>query len=208
MLNAPDFLLQVDANSTQVVIGVLLKFVAAAANVAIGVLLLPVLKQSSESGAAGYLATRLYDGIGLVVSGGAILWLLALSQEAVQAGTHSSSYALTLGHLLVTGSETAFVVTMLGLGLGAMPFSYLLYRSRLIPRPMAVLGIISYASLFIGSLLELFGLNLNMLHFVPGGLFEFILPLWLFAKGFNFSGIASEPGKTALNEGQRRLAAA
>lgn len=58
---------------------------------------------------------------------------------------------------------------------------------------MSVLGLIGYAALLIGSSLELFGLDLYMLHYVPGGLFELTLPIWLIVKGFNSSTIASEP---------------
>jgi hypothetical protein len=207
ILSTPDDLLQVSVNRTQVVSGVLLEFVAAVANVAIGVLLFPILKKHSERVALGYLATRIFDGAGLVVGGSGILGLIALSWETIQAGTHQAAASVTLGNLLIAGSDMAFVVTMLGLGLGAMPFTYLLYRSQLIPRPLAVLGMISYASLFIGSVFELFGLNLNMLHFVPGALFEFLLPLWLFVKGFNLSTVASNAATSERSERHSRLSA-
>jgi hypothetical protein len=39
----------------------------------------------------------------------------------------------------------------------------------------------------------------GMLAVLPGGLFEFILPIWLFVKGFNSSSIASESAKTDIN---------
>lgn len=89
---------------------------------------------------------------------------------------------------------------MVALGLGAMPFCYLLYRSRLIPRSMSVLGFIGYAALLIGSSLELFGLDLHMIHYVPGGLFELIFPIWLIVKGFASSAIASESAQVDVNE--------
>jgi hypothetical protein len=158
------------------------------------------LRKYSETIALGYVVTRIFDGAGLLISGIATLSLIALSQQTIQAGTQSASYSLTLGDLLVAGSHTAYLVTMVALGLGAMPFCYLLYRSRLIPRSMSVLGFIGYAALFIGSTSELFGLNLYMLHYLPGGLFELILPIWLIVKGFNPSAIASEPARTGINE--------
>src|SRR5918998_854301 len=131
ILNAPDYLRQVYPNSTQVVIGVLLEFIDAAAVAAIGILLFPILRRFNAA---------------------------------------------------------------IALGLGSIPFCYLLYRTRLIPRWMAVLGLIGYAALLIGGLLELFGLNLSMIHFAPGGLFELILPIWLIVKGFNESVIPADDG--------------
>jgi Domain of unknown function (DUF4386) len=200
VLTAPDYLLNVYPNSTQMVIGVLLQYVAAAGNVVIGVLLFSILRKYSETIALGYVVTRIFDGAGLAVSGIATLSLITLSRQTIQAGTQSASYALTLGDLLVAGSHAAYLVTMVALGLGAMPFCYLLYRSRLIPRSMSILGLIGYAALLVGSSLELFGLDLYMIHYVPGGLFELIFPIWLIVKGFDSSAIEFEPAKSDLNE--------
>jgi hypothetical protein len=85
-------------------------------------------------------------------------------------------------------------------GLGGLIFSYLLYQSNLIPRLLSVLGLIGYALLSIGVLLDLLGYfpmntNAGMLLEIPGGLFELFLPLWLFIKGFNSSAITSESAK-------------
>jgi hypothetical protein len=195
ILNAPDYLLNVYPNSTQVVIGVLLEFVDAAAVAAIGIMLFPILRKHNEAIALGYAGTRIIECLLLIVAGISSLALITLSQEYVQAGAPDASYFQELGTLLVAQSGLAFQIAMIALGLGSIPFCYLLYRSRLIPRWMAVLGLIGYAALFIGSSFELFGLNLSMIHFVPGGLFELIFPIWLIVKGFNPSAIASESAK-------------
>ena len=73
--------------------------------------------------------------------------------------------------------------------IGGIIFSYLLYLTKLIPRPLSGLGIVGYLVLLIGIPTALLGLaDLNagwgMVFFIPGGLFELILPLWLFANGF------------------------
>ena len=62
--------------------------------------------------------------------------------------------------------------------------------ARLVPRPIALLGLVGYASLTIGVPLDLLGVldmsaGAGMLLVVPGGLFELVfLPVWLIAKGF------------------------
>ena len=66
----------------------------------------------------------------------------------------------------------------------------MLYRSKLIPRPLAVLGLIGYPVLLAGAVLAMFGVTdvtqgAGMLAMLPGGLFELILPIWLLAKGFS-----------------------
>jgi hypothetical protein len=198
ILGSPDLLQEVSLNSTRLEIGVLLKFITAAANVSIGVLLFPILKKHSEAIALGYLATRIFDGAGILTSGVLSLALVAISHHAVETGTDSTASALALGNLLVSGSETTYIVTMIALGLGAMPFCYLLYRTRLIPRPLSILGFVGYVALFAGSTLELIGVDLLMLHYIPGGLFELLLPIQLIVWGFNGQALTSAPAATDI----------
>ena len=75
-------------------------------------------------------------------------------------------------------------------GIGGMVLNYLLFVSRLLPRPIAVLGLVGYGLFSLAVPLDLLGaLDMNqgtgMLVLVPGFLFEFVvLPIWLIAKGF------------------------
>jgi hypothetical protein len=67
----------------------------------------------------------------------------------------------------------------------------LLYRSRLIPRPIATLGLIGYPALLAGCVLDMFNLvdvtqGIGLTAVVPGGVFELLLPIWLLAKGFTY----------------------
>jgi hypothetical protein len=200
ILNAPDYLLHIYPDSTQVVIGVLLEFIDAAAVAAIGIMLFPLVRKHNEAIALGYAGTRIIECLLLIVAGIGSLSLITLSREYVQAGAPDASYVQALGTLVVAQSGLAFQIAMIALGLGSLPFCYLLYRSRLIPRSLSVLGLIGYAALLIGSLLELFGQDLAMIHYLPGGLFELIFPVWLIVKGFNSSGFASESAQADMNE--------
>jgi hypothetical protein len=200
MLTVPNYLANVYPQKAQLITGVLLQFVDAAAVVGIGVLLYPILKKRSETVALGYAGTRILECAFLVLGGIGTLSLVALSQATIQAGTASASYAVTSAALLVSESHTAYLIAMGVLGLGSLPFCYLLYRSRLVPRALSILGLAGYAALLVGSLLELFGLNLYMLHYVPGGLFELILPIWLILKGFSASPVVPESSMVDTRE--------
>lgn len=192
--SAPDFLRQVFENQSLVVTGALMKFVTAAANVTIGILLFTILKAHSETIALSYVVTRVFDGVGVLLAGTGTLALVALSQQAAGAGTADAASLHTLGTLVVTQGQLIFDVTMIALGVGGMPFCWLLYRSQLIPRVLAALGFVGYASLLAGGVVQLFGLDLAMMHYVPGGIFEAVLPLWLIAKGFNPRAVAGPDG--------------
>jgi hypothetical protein len=194
ILNAPDYLTHVDQNSNLVVIGALLQFIDVAAVVGIVVLLYPILKRHSETVALGYVVARIFDGAGVVASGFCALSLVTLSQDYVQGGAPGASYFQELGTLLVAGSDTAYQTAMIALGLGSIPFCYLLYRTRLVPQYISVLGLIGYTALITTALLEVFGYSTGVVIFLylPGALFEIIFPIWLIVKGFNPSTGASE----------------
>ena len=62
ILNAPDILDNVSANTTQVIIGVLLLLIDSAAVVGIAVMMFPILKKHNESLALGYVGARIFEG--------------------------------------------------------------------------------------------------------------------------------------------------
>jgi len=67
--------------------------------------------------------------------------------------------------------------------------SYLLLRTRLVPRGLSVLGLVGYPALLLATVLDVLGIvdavaGAGLVGLVPGGLFELLLPIWLFVRGF------------------------
>ncbi len=200
LLATPNDILHSSESRSQLIGGVLLQFVNCAAVVIIGVLFFPIVRRQSEPIGLGYVGARILESTFLVIGGIATLSVFGVSQAAIQAGTLEAAGALELSALLVEGRRTAYHVAMIALSLGSLPFCAVLYRSRLIPRPLSILGLIGYTSLLIGSVLELFGLDMRLLHNLPGGIFELTLPIWLLVKGFNPAAIAFETSQTEPQE--------
>lgn len=146
-------------------VGVLLMACSGLAVVAIGLLMYPVLKQVHPTLAAWYPSLRVVE---CLVSAACGVYLLARSE-------------VVPNHLL-----WVYVPT----GIGGIILCYLLFVGRLVPRPIALLGLVGYASLTIGVPLDLLGIldmsaGAGMFLVVPGGLFELVfLPIWLITKGF------------------------
>ena len=69
-------------------------------------------------------------------------------------------------------------------GVGATVLCVILFRTRLVPRWIAVAGLIGYPSHVLGTIAELFGVEIGLYLTMPGFLFELALPLWLLIKGF------------------------
>ena len=146
-------------------IGVALMACSGVAVVAIGLLMYPVLKQVNPTLAIWYPALRVIE---CLISAACGVYLLTTSQ-------------VVPNHLL-----WVYVPT----GIGGIILCYLLFVGRLVPRPIALLGLVGYAALTIGVPLDLLGVldmssGAGMLLLVPGGLFELVLlPTWLITKGF------------------------
>jgi hypothetical protein len=117
------------------------------------------------------------------------LIVLALGNGA-RDGTVDASASQSLGSLLRALRDVTLVLLYLFTGASGIIFASLLYRSKLAPRPLAILGLIGYPVLLAGAALAMFGVTdvtqgAGMLAMLPGGLFELILPIWLLAKGFS-----------------------
>ena len=154
-----------DTDRLPLTVGVLLMICAGLVVVTIGLLMYPVLKDINPRLARWYPALRITECTVSAVCG---VYLLAQLQ-------------VVPNHLL-----WIYVPT----GLGGIILTYLLLVSRLVPRAIALLGLVGYVSLTIGVPLDLLGLldmtaGAGLLLVVPGGLFELVfLPIWLIAKGF------------------------
>jgi len=154
-----------NADRAPMTVGVALMACSGVAVVAIGLLMYPVLKQVNPTLAIWYPTLRVVE---CLVSAACGVYLLAASE-------------VVPNHLL-----WVYVPT----GIGGVILCYLLLVGRLVPRPIALLGLVGYAALTIGVPLDLLGVldmsaGLGMLLVVPGGLFELVfLPIWLIAKGF------------------------
>jgi hypothetical protein len=196
ILNVPDILVNVSANITQVIIGVLLLLIDTAAVVGIAVMLFPILKKHNEALALGYVSFRIIEATILIVASIILLSLLTLSQEYVQAAAPDASYFQTLATLLLAVWDWALLLgIMIIFSLTALILNYLLYQSELIPRWLSGWGLIGATLLLTAGLLEIFGINLTDIINLPIALQEMVFAIWLIVKGFNSSATASESAK-------------
>ena len=188
-------------NQTQVRIGVLLEFVDAAAAVGIAILLLATLRAFSEVSVLAYAVSRIAESVLIMVSTLAALLLIPLSERYAQADGSNASELQDLALLLTKSYDFAFQLAMIALGAGSVGLCYVLYRANLVPRVLALLGMVGYVCLFVSGWLVIFRSDLGVLLFAPGAVFEIAFPLWLIIKGFNES--AFTKGLAASNAGPR-----
>lgn len=181
---APDALATLDANRMVVITGILLQFVNSAAVVGIAILLYPTLKQHQGAVALGYVAFRVIEATLLILGALSPLLLITFSQTLALNSGAAAEWPL-ISTLVMAGQQWTFQLAMAVLAVGSLPFCILLYRTRLVPRWLALLGLLGYIALLASAVSTLFGTGETMLWFLPGALFEIIFPLWLIGKGFS-----------------------
>jgi len=192
ILGAPNHLATVTANSLMLAIAAVLWLTAVAGDAAHGVLMFPILKQHSERLAIGYLAARIVDAIFIAVMVLFVLVQIPLGSAYLKAAAPDASYLQALSTLFSQAQLYAYEIGMSALGLAGLMLCYTLYRAQLVPRWLAIWGLVGYAIIFGGMLSAIMGSGLGDVSSIAGGLWEMFIGVWLIAKGFNSSAFVSQ----------------
>lgn len=152
------------ADTGTLAVGVVLQALCGLAVAGIGLALLKLLGRYSTRLANGYLAFRCLE-CAVIIAFGAYMF-----------GTRNfvQNYELLI-----------YTFT----GLGGLMLAYLLYKSELVPEWLAWLGMVGYVVILLAIPSDLLNVatldsGLGMLFYVPGGMFELLLPILLIARGF------------------------
>jgi hypothetical protein len=187
ILAAPDHLSIVTANSLLLASGMILMLLAAVGDAAHGILMFPILKGRGERLAVGYLGYRIVDAAFIALWVLFLLFQIPLGREYLKDGGADPIYLQALSAVSLQASQYSYEIAMMFLGIAGVTLCYVLYAARLVPRFVAVWGLVGYAIHLCGSVLELLGFSLNLMHVIPAGLWELFIGVWLITKGFNVS---------------------
>jgi hypothetical protein len=196
ILGAPNHLSTVSAHTMTLTIGAVLWLMAVAGDAAHGVLMFPILKQHNERIAVGYLSFRIIDAVFIAVMVLFVLLQIPLGSEYLKAAAADAQHLQALSTVSVQASQYAYDIAMSTLGIAGFMLCFAFYRAKLIPRWIAVWGLVGYAIIFCGMVSEIMGSGLGLVSSIPGGLWEVFVGVWLIVKGFNSSFIASAIDKT------------
>ena len=186
ILTDPTFIVSASGNDTGVLIGAFLEVLLAIAVVGSAVTLYPVIKTYGGGLALGYVAGRLTEAVIILVGAMSLLTILTLRD----AGASDAPAAVTVGRSLVALHDWTFLFgPKLALGVNTVLLASLMFRSRLVPRPIAVLGLVGGSLVFVSGTAVLFGAyaDLSTLGFaaaMPVLAWELSLALWMVVKGF------------------------
>lgn len=171
-------------HTTEMRVTMLLNLLSVFSALVLAVTLYGITRDEDNELAMFGLVCRVGEGVlgGAPLMTPGLLWLAtATGPNAPDAAAANAigAFLLKVGTWQVNGSATLFAA-------GSTVFAYLLLRGRMVPAPLAWLGVIGSAIVLIGLLLELVGLlgaPFNQLMWIPIALFEITLAVWLLVKG-------------------------
>ena len=189
VLNDADYVLGAGAD-LRIRFGAFLEIVTVVANIGTAVALFSVARRQHEGFAIGYVASRVVESTLIVVGLISLLSVMTLRQDSA---TDSASLVVA-GQSLVALHDWTF---LLGPGFCApigngLILGYLMFRSGLVPRRMAQLGLVGGTVGLASATATLLGIYDQtsvwaMLAIAPEFLWEASFGIWLTVKGFRAS---------------------
>jgi hypothetical protein len=196
VLTDPNYIVGDGGADNSVFLGASLELILIIANIGTAVVLFPILKRVSEIGALGFVTARVIECAFIAVGILSLLTLVTLRQEA--AGAADAGSLVAVGSALVALHDWTFLLGpgfVVGVGNGLL-LGYLMYRSGLVPRRMAMLGLVAGPVLCASGIAIMFGVFeagsvWQIIATIPEFVWELSLGIWLIVKGFNPSALAS-----------------
>ena len=187
---------------TRIALGAFLEMVLIVANIGTAVVLFPVLKRQSEGLALGYVTARLVECAFIAVGLLAMLAVVTLRQDV---GSTADAGSLVLAaRSLVAVHDWTFILGpgwVVGVGNGLI-LGYLMYRTGLVPRRMAMLGLIGGPLIILSGTAVILNViepasSWQILATVPEFFWELSLGIYLIVKGFRSSPVTTDAAPVA-----------
>ena len=181
---------------TAVLAGCLLEVIVALAGIGTAVTLYPVVKRQNEGAALGFVTARVLEASMIFVGVVSLLSLVTLRQGGA-AGTNAAALVTTGASHVAVYNWTMLLGQTLMPCINALLLGSLMYRSRLVPRIIPIVGLIGAPLLLAAVIAALFGGGIGhvsafqAIATLPVAAWEFSLGVWLVVKGFRPSPITA-----------------
>lgn len=175
--------------------GALLEMVLILSNAATAVALFPVLRKRFPALSLAYVAARLTENSFIAFG---IVAIMALNTLRLTAGGADEGALMAAGQALVALHDWTFRLgpgVVVGIGNGLI-LSYMMWKTRLVPRALSILGLIGGPVLLAAGVAVLLGTieagsSAQIIATVPEFFWELFLGIWLLVRGFSPSGLAA-----------------
>ena len=196
--NHQDWILSSGTN-TGVLVGCFLEVIVALAGIGTAVTLYPVVKRQNEGVALGFVTARLLEAAMIFTGVLSLLSLVTLRHDLGGAAGANAAALVTTGasHVAVYNWTMLLGQTLMPC-VNALLLGSLMYRSRLVPRIIPIVGLIGAPLLLAAVIAALFSGSIGhvsafqAIATLPVAAWEFSLGVWLVVKGFKPSPITAE----------------
>lgn len=177
-------------------LGALVEIITIIANAATGVILFQVLRRQHLGLALGYVAVRIFESTIIAVGTICLLAIVTLRADAGAVGADAANLRAIADSLVAVRDWTFFFGPGLCAGFGnGLLLGYLMFRSGLVPRNMALLGVVGGPLSVVGLVFVLFGqweqdAPQQLLFTIVEIAWELSLSVYLIARGFKPASIA------------------
>src|ERR1700756_5585043 len=186
--NHRDWILTSGSN-TAVLVGAFLEVIVALAGIGPAVTLYPVVKRQNEGVALGFVTSRLLEAAMIFTGVLSLLSLVTLRHDLGGAAGANAATLVTTGasHVAVYNGTFLLGQTLMPC-INALLLGTLMYRSRLVPRVIPVLGLIGAPLLIAAVIAALFSGSIGHISAfaaiatLPVAAWEFSLGVWLVIK--------------------------
>ena len=177
---------------TQVLVSGLLEIIVALAGIGSAVTLYPVLKRQNQGLAMGFVSMRTLEAATIFAGVVSLLSVVTLRQTGVGSGGVATSQALNAQY-----HWTFLLGQALLPGINALLLGSLMYKSRLVPRVLPLIGLIGAPIIFASVIAKYFGVYdelsvWSLLGALLIAVWEFSLGIYLTVKGFKPCAITAE----------------
>jgi hypothetical protein len=183
VLDDPAAYISGGGHDSKIYLGVLLELLLIIANVGTAVVLYPIVRRQNEILSIGYVTARVMESVFIAAGILFVLGIVSLRHDDPSASALAVSFAALKDWTFLLGP--GFIV---GWGNGLI-LGYLMYRSGLVPRGMATLGLIGGTLIILSGIGVLFdvwdaGGTVQALATIPEFIWELSLGIYCAVKGF------------------------
>ena len=181
-------------SETSLKLGAVLEFGLIVTQIGTAVVIYPLVRRQSETVSLGYVSARLMESVFAAIGLISIIAVVNVADALASAADADATALAVQGNALVNAYDWAFQWgpgLVAGIGNGLM-LGYLMYRSELVPRRMAMLGLIGGPVLIVNFVLKLCdvyedGSAAAGLLTLPEAAWELSLGIYCAWKGFRLA---------------------
>jgi Domain of unknown function (DUF4386) len=188
-------------HDNRILLGAFLELLLIIANIGTATVVFPLLKRANEICAVSYVTARVMESTFILVG---ILSVVAVVTLRQNPSAGSDATLGTIAYTLADIKDWTFILGpgfVVGIGNGLL-LGYLMYRSELVPRRMAILGLIGGPLIIITGVLALFGViqwggSVQSFATLPEAIWELLLGIYPLVWGFRAAAPILRPAVAA-----------